>query len=86
MKEVLFASVRPGIPSTSDSFWLLRVAARRKRGSRVGPDVVRQAAAAEQQCPVGMSVRGGRRHHEPNQCTVERAGMGVDLTTKEEGG
>ena len=58
---------------------LLRVAARLLRdSSRVGSYVVRQArrptirasfqaAAAEQHCSFGMSVRGGRRHHEPNQ-------------------
>ena len=29
------------------------------------------AAAAEQQCSIGMFVRGGRRHHRPNCGTVQ---------------
>ena len=29
-----------------------------------------RAAAAEQQSSIGMSVRGGRRHHKPNHGTV----------------
>ena len=60
---------------------LLRVAARLRRGGRIGSYVVRwawsptirasfQVAAAEQQCLIEMLVRGGRRHHEPHYGAV----------------
>ena len=75
MGEVILAGVRPDSPSRSDTFLLLRVAATRWRGGRVGSYVVRQAwsamirasflaAAAGRQCLIGMLVRGGSRHHE----------------------
>ena len=45
------------VPVTrSDALWLIRVAARRRRGSKVGS--------------FEMAVRRGRRHHEPNYGTV----------------
>ena len=40
---VFLAGVRPDSPSRSDTFLLLRVAARLRRGGRVGSYVVRQA-------------------------------------------
>ena len=43
MGWVFLASVRPDSPSRSDAFFLLPVAARLRRGSRVEPYVVRQA-------------------------------------------
>ena len=77
----LVASVRPNSSSKSDSFLLLRVA----RGLRLAVELGRtwcvrhghlrfarlfQAAAAEQQCTIGMLVRGGKHHHKPNYGTV----------------
>ena len=43
MEGVFSAGVRPDSPSRSDTFLLLRVAARLGRGGRVGLYVVRQA-------------------------------------------
>ena len=79
MGQVFQAGVRQDSPSRSDTFVLLRVAARLGRGSRVGLYVGRQAqtlairllqpAAAVQQCTIENAVRGGRHHHEPNHGT-----------------
>ena len=81
MGGVFLAGVRPSSPSSSDTFLLQRATARLRRGGRVGSYVVRQArspairasvqaAASEQQCLIGVLVRGGRRHQEPHYGAV----------------
>ena len=81
MGGVFLEGVRPDSLSRRYTFLLLRVATRLSRGGRVGSYVVRwawsptirasfEAAAAEQQCLIGMLVRGGRRHHEPRYGAV----------------
>ena len=94
---VFVAGVRPDSPSTSDPFLMLRVAARLRRGSRVGSYVARQArtptirasffrqqrqhSIAQSGCPCAEA--GATTGHTTAKSNC--AGRRLDSTTKEEG-
>ena len=101
MGGVFLAGVRPDSPSRSDTFLLLRVAARLRRGGRVGSYVKLGMVTYDSRVSLGSS--GGAamlnwdaraRRQAPPRATLRRsvglrggdcAGRRLDSTTKEEG-